>query len=113
MGKRWRYGIFGKKDEVYKVTEEEDTTVSVDDADMTDTMSVTSKGTALEASRPATAVSANGSRPATAASAEGSRPATAKSNTDDVEEMEEDDIGNDGNGGDEDEALEEDEIADV
>ena len=49
--KRWRYGIFGKKDEVYKVTEEEDTTVSVDESDMTDTMSVTSKGTALEASR--------------------------------------------------------------
>ena len=43
---------------------------------------------------------------------------TAKSNTDDVEEMEkddigDDDIGDDGDGGDEDEALEEDEIADV
>ena len=56
--KRWRYGIFGKKEEVYKVPEEEttepeadDTTVSVDESDMTDTMSVTSKGTALEASR--------------------------------------------------------------
>ena len=132
--KRWRYGIFGKKDEVYKVTDEDDTTVSVDESDMTDTMSVTSKGTALEASRwdilttflgieilergilssrPATAVSATGSRPATATSAEGSRPATAKSNADAVDEMEEDDIGNDGDGGDEDEALEEDEIADV
>ena len=48
--KRWRYGIFGKKDEVYKVTED-DTVVSVDESDMTDTMSVTSKGTAVEASR--------------------------------------------------------------
>ena len=49
--KRWRYGIFGKKDEVYKVTDEDDTTVSLDESDMTDTMSVTSNRTALEASR--------------------------------------------------------------
>merc|ERR1711974_570681 len=104
---------FGKKDEVYKVTDEDDTTVSVDESDMTDTMSVTSKGTALEASRPATAVSAAGSRPATAATAEGSRPTTAKSNIDDVDEMEGDDIGADDGGGDEDGAPEDDEIADV
>ena len=62
-----------------------------------------------------TAVSAVGSRPATAATAEGSRPTTAKSNIDDVDEMEGDDIGaDDGVGGsDEDGAPENDEIADV
>ena len=119
--KRWRFGIFGRKEEVYKV-DEDDNTVSVDDTDMTDTMSVTSKGTALEASRwelepaiprsfgprpeirptklsnafylfrPATAVSAAGSRPATAATAAGSRPATAKSYADE-ENLEDDDGG--------------------
>lgn len=108
--KRWRYGIFGKKDEVYKVTEDDDNTVSVDESDMTDTMSVTSKGTALEASRPATAVSVAGSRPATAATADGSRPTTAKSNIDD-DDMEDDDIGAVDDG--DENVTEDDEIADV